>query len=293
VKAAPASIERLVYLGTPALAVPPLEALHDAGFDIPLVVTNPDKRRGRGRGVSPSPVKQAALKMGLDVSHDVSDVLDVAADIGVVVAFGRLINPEILDALAMVNIHFSLLPRWRGAAPVERALLEGDAETGICLMGLEEALDTGPIYRRIRERIRDDDTLHTLRDRLVELSGPLLVSAFAEGLGVPRPQVGEATYARKLDPSELQIDWSVTAAGIERLTRLGGAWTDFRGKRLRIWSVRHTASSDLESGAVLGDRVGTGSSDLVFDVVQPEGKAQMNAAAWLNGAHMGPDERLG
>ena len=128
------------------MAVPPLRALVAAGHDVALVVTRPDRRRGRGTAASPSPVKAAALELGLPVSHDVDDALGADAELGVVVAFGRIIKPHVLEALPMINVHFSLLPRWRGAAPVERALLAGDEVTGVCVMGVEETLDTGPVY---------------------------------------------------------------------------------------------------------------------------------------------------
>src|SRR5205807_7717429 len=139
---------RLAFLGTPEAAVPPLRALVNAGHDVVLVVTQPDKRRGRGSATMPSPVKAAALELGLPVTERVDDVLDANVELGVVVAFGRLIKPQVLDKVPMINMHFSLLPRWRGAAPVERAILAGDRETGVAIMQLEEGLDTGPVYAR-------------------------------------------------------------------------------------------------------------------------------------------------
>ena len=157
--AAPRRPRRLVYLGTPDLAVPPLRALHAEGFDIALVVTRADKRRGRGGTLVPSPVKAAAIELGIPVTANVDDVLDAGADLGVVVAFGRIIKPHVLEAVPMVNLHFSLLPRWRGAAPVERAILAGDAETGVCVMAVEEGLDTGGVYRSATVPIGPDDTL--------------------------------------------------------------------------------------------------------------------------------------
>jgi len=140
---------RLVYLGTPAVAVPPLEGLVAAGHDIALVVTGVDKRRGRGSSLSPSPVNAAAGRLGIPVSHLVDDVLGAGAELGVVVAFGQIIKPHVLAELPMVNLHFSLLPRWRGAAPVERALLAGDERTGVCVMAVEKGLDTGGVYARV------------------------------------------------------------------------------------------------------------------------------------------------
>lgn len=257
---------RLVYLGTPAMAVPPLEALLDAGHEVLLVVTGADKRRGRGGDTSPSPVKAAALHHGLPVSHAVDDVLTVDAELGVVVAFGRIIRPHVLARLPMVNLHFSLLPRWRGAAPVERALLAGDEVTGVCVMAVDEGLDTGGVHAVEEVPIGATTTADELRRTLVDVGSRLLVATLARGLGEPAPQVGEPTYAAKIDPAELRIDWTRSAVEIDRLIRLGGAWTTFRGARVKI----HTA------------RVADGS--VVPVVVQPEGKARMDFDAWRRGA---------
>jgi methionyl-tRNA formyltransferase len=265
---------RLVYLGTPEMAVPPLDALIASGHDVVLVVTGADKRRGRGSGTSPSPVKQAAVRLGIPVSHTVDDVLTVGAELGVVVAFGRIIKPHVLAELQMVNLHFSLLPRWRGAAPVERALLAGDDVTGVCVMAVEEGLDTGGVYACREVAIESAATLDSLRRELVEVGSRLLVDTLAEGLGVPRPQAGEATYAAKIDPAELRIDWSRSPHEIDRLVRLGGAWTTFRGGRVKIHEAR------LE-----GDT-------LVPVVVQPEGRPRMDYAAWRNGARPADGERF-
>jgi len=168
--------------------VPPLRGLVEGGFDVPLVVSGADRRRGRGSATSPSPVKAAALELGLPVTERVDDVLGVAADLGVVVAYGRLIRPHVLAEVPMVNLHFSLLPRWRGAAPVERALLAGDDETGVCLMQLEEGLDTGPVYGCERTAIGLEETLDELRGRLVQVGTDLLLRSLREGLGEPTPQ---------------------------------------------------------------------------------------------------------
>ena len=257
---------RLVYLGTPQMAVPPLEALVDAGHEIVLVVTAVDKRRGRGGATTPTPVKAAAGRLGLPVAHDVDDVLTVGGELGVVVAFGKIIRPHVLAELPMVNLHFSLLPRWRGAAPVERALLAGDEITGVCVMELEKGLDTGGVYARSEVPIGDTATADELRAELVGVGSRLLVDTLARGLGVAEPQVGTATYAAKIDPSELRIDWTAPAEQIDRLIRLGGAWTTFRGARIKI----HTA--DLADGTI------------VPTVVQPEGRPRMAYDAWRNGA---------
>lgn len=266
---------RLVFLGTPHSAVAPLEALRDAGFEIALVVTRPDARRGRGTTMTPSPVKEAAQRLGLTVSHSVDDVLEAGADLGVVVAYGRLIRRPVLEGLAFVNLHFSLLPRWRGAAPVERALLAGDAETGVCLMALEEGLDTGPVYARETVPIAPGITADELRAGLVEVGTAMLVRELTSGLGDPQPQEGEPTYAAKIEPEELHIDWDRPVGELERLVRVGGAWTTFRGSRLRI--LRATVEDGL----------------LVPIEVQPEGKAAMSFTVWRNGARVQPGERLG
>src|ERR687891_586781 len=165
---------RLVFLGSPADALPSLQALHDSGHDIALVVTQPDRRRGRGGGTEPNPVKALATELGLPVVtpnrciEALDDIAGSGATLGVVVAFGQLIPPAVLDALPQgyVNVHFSLLPRWRGAAPVERAMMAGDTETGVCLMRLEAGLDTGPVYAEERLTIGAEETAADLRARL-------------------------------------------------------------------------------------------------------------------------------
>jgi methionyl-tRNA formyltransferase len=271
----PSHPRRLVYLGTPALAAEPLRALVAAGFDVALVVSRVDKRRGRGSDLSPSPVKAAALSLGLPVSHSVDDALTVGADLGVVVAFGQLVKPHVLAALPIVNLHFSLLPRWRGAAPMERALLEGDAETGVCLMQLEVALDTGPVFARSVVPISSADTGETLRSRLTVVGTELLVSSLQSGLGVPEPQVGEPTYARKIDTAELALDWARPAVELSRIVRLGGAHTTFRGKRLKV------LAADVIDGELVPTRV------------QPEGRSAMSFADFRNGNRWTAEDRFG
>ena len=281
------------------MAVRPLEALVQRGFDVALVVTRPDKRRGRGSALQPSPVKAAAAALGLEVTHRVDDALAAGADLGVVVAYGQLIKRHVLEVLPMVNLHFSLLPRWRGAAPVERALLAGDAETGVCLMQLEEGLDTGAVFGCERVPITARTTAAALRADLVRAGTELLVSSLEGGLGDPRPQFGEPTYAAKIEPAELAIDWSRPAEELDRLVRLGGAWTTLRGQRLKVLAAEvDPAPGDVMPvewvpGAVDGDRVGTGHGALVLREVQPEGRAPMAAVAWRNGARIAPGERLG
>ncbi|MFZ8997557.1 MAG: methionyl-tRNA formyltransferase [Ilumatobacteraceae bacterium] len=262
----------LVYLGSPEMAVAPLEALVAAGHDVRLVVTGRDKRRGRGGATSPTPVKAAALGLGLVVSHDLDDAVGVGADLGVVVAFGRLVPVGILERLPMINLHFSLLPRWRGAAPVERAILAGDGTTGVCVMEVAEGLDTGGVFAREEVPIESTTTADELRRTLVRVGSALLVDTLDRGLGHPAPQVGESTYAAKLTVADRRIDWSAPAEQIGRVVRIGGAWTTFRGARVKIHDMV------IDDGSV------------VPTVVQPEGRSSMPYDEWLRGVRPAPGE---
>lgn len=282
-------------MGTPALAVPTLTALVDAGYEVPLVVSQPDKRRGRGKTLMPSAVKAAALDLGITVTDDVDDALDSSgepiADLAVVVAFGRLIKPHLLAKLPMINLHFSLLPRWRGAAPVERAILAGDEVTGVCVMQLDEELDAGGLYRTAEVPIGASATLESLRTELVDVGTNLLVDALESGLGQPVPQVGEVVYAKKIQRDELKLDVTRPATELDRVIRLGGAWLEFRGKRLRIWEAEIEHDEGIEPGRLVDGKLQTGEQSLRLLTVQPEGKQRMAADAWLNGAQPTPDER--
>jgi methionyl-tRNA formyltransferase len=283
-----------VFLGTPEAAVVPLRAVVESGHDVRLVVTRPDKRRGRGGALVPSPVKAAAVELGLPVSTSVDDVIGAGAELGVVVAFGRLIKPHVLAAVPMVNVHFSLLPRWRGAAPVERAILAGDAETGVCVMTLEEGLDTGPVHAREAVPIGPEETADELRSRLVAVGTRLLVAQLAEGLTPPVPQEGDATYAAKLEPAELHLDWTQPAVQLHRVVRVGGAWTTWRGKRIGVLGARLAAEvAGGPPGQLDGLLVSTGDGALVLVEVQPEGRGRLSAAAWRRGARPAPGERFG
>lgn len=279
---------RLVYFGTPEMAVPPLEALVAAGFELLAVVTRVDKRRGRGGDLLPSPVKRAAEALGLPVLHSVDEALGLGADLGVVVAFGQIVKPHALAVLPMVNLHFSLLPRWRGAAPVERAILAGDEMTGVCLMQVAEGLDTGDVHACVELAIGTDETAASLRARLVAAGSALLVQQLTAGLGGARPQQGEPTYAAKLHPDDLRLDWSQPAALRHRVVRLGGAHTTFRGRRLKV------LAADLIDPAAVGDTLdGDLAGGLRLTTVQPESKGPMPFAAFANGARPAPGERLG
>ena len=284
---APVHPRGLLYLGTPAMAVPPLHALVAAGHHVVGVVTRVDKRRGRGGEPTPSPVKAAALELGLPVVHTVDEGVALGADLGVVVAFGQLIKPHVLAVLPMVNLHFSLLPRWRGAAPVERALLAGDPVTGVCLMQLEQGLDTGGVYARVEVAIGPDATGDSLRHELVEVGTRVLLDALEAGLGAPVPQEGEPTYAAKLSPDDLRLRHDQPAEARHRVVRLGGAWTTFRERRLKV----HAA--EVVDPAATGDElVGDVAGGLRLVTVQPEGKAPMPWRDFANGARPRPGERL-
>lgn len=292
---------KLAYLGTPEAAVPPLDALVAAGHDVVMVVTRADTRRGRGSGTTPSPVKAAAQRLGIPVTHEVDDLVEPARrgeiELGVVVAYGRIIRPHVLDAVPMVNIHFSLLPRWRGAAPVERAILAGDEITGVCLMAVEEGLDTGGVYGRVDVPVAGR-TADELRGELVAEGSRLLVDRLAGGLvglGEPEPQRGTPIYADKIRPDELRLDWGRTAVELERVVRLGGAWTTFRGKRIKVLAARLVSEGDVEVEPdprvdIEGSATPHGFTRLVPTEVRPEGKPAMSFEAWCNGARPAPGE---
>ena len=211
------------------------------------------------------------------------------------VAYGRLIRPHVLAVLPMVNLHFSLLPRWRGAAPVERAILAGDRVTGVCIMALEEGLDTGPIYACEERAIGEDETLEEVRSDLAEMGTRMLVDLLGRGLPEPRPQEGQPMYAAKIEPVEHQLDWSRPAVELQRVVRLGQAWTTFRGHRLRVLRAGLTEADGLQAGELdpRSLRVGTGEGALTLVEVQPEGKGPQPATSWRNGARLQPGERLG
>jgi methionyl-tRNA formyltransferase len=289
---------RIVYLGTPEDAVPPLEALIRHGHDIAFAVTQPDRRRSRGAGLDASPVKQAATALGVPVRTPqkareiLDDVRASGAELGVVVAFGQLLPMSLLEALphGFVNLHFSLLPRWRGAAPVERAMLAGDPETGVSLMQLEAGLDTGPVFASTRVPIEPHETAGELRGRLVE-AGTALLLAHLPSLptATPEPQHGEPTYADKLEVDEFRLDPTRPAADMARLVRAGnprpGAWFTVDGKRVKVLRAHESADiRTLESGEIAPDgAIGTVRGLLVLDEVQPQGKRPMDGHAWRAG----------
>lgn len=273
---------RLVYLGSPEMAVPPLRALVAAGHEVVLVVTRPDKRRGRNAEPTPNPVKAAAVELGLPVSHTLDDVPSCGAELGVVVAYGRIIPSEVLAAVPMVNLHFSLLPRWRGAAPVQRAILAGDTETGVCVMQVAEGLDTGDVYDTVRVPIPSRATAAELSQELVRVGTEQIVRVLAAPLPDPVPQHGEPVHAAKITPADVRIDWNDGAERIDRVVRVGGAWAEFRGRRLKVLRV--------EPGADASGLVPVGGLRLV--TVQPEGKPPMSFDDFARGARPQPGETL-
>jgi methionyl-tRNA formyltransferase len=305
-------VARLAFLGTPEMAVRPLRALAGAGHDIAVCVTRPDRKRGRGGALSPSPVKEAASELGLAVSHSMEDVAEAGVELAVVVAYGRIIPAALLARVPMVNLHFSLLPRWRGAAPVERAILAGDPQTGVCLMKVEEGLDTGPVYARRTVPI-DELDLVGLRHELVAVGSELLVDALAggvAGLPEPVPQSGEPTTAAKLTPEDLHLHWEDDATQLHRVIRLDRAWTTFRGKRLGIRRASLVGGGGRPGaeggpggeagvlpgtppGTLVGTYVVTGNGMLELHEVQPESRSPMAAADWVRGARVSVAERLG
>ena len=278
--------------------MPTLETLVAGGHEVVGVVTRPDRRRGRGGALSASPVKRAALELGLPVTDRLDDVVGSGAELGVVVAYGRLVPERVLEVLPMINVHFSLLPRWRGAAPVERAILAGDQVTGVCVMRLEVELDTGPVYSCEPVTIRDDETADGLRSRLAvlgaRLTGELLEHGVA-GLPDPVPQAGTPTYADKVRTGELELHWESTAAELARTVRLGRAWTTWRGRRLRVLRVRPTsrAACGEQPGTIVGDEVACGEGWVALVQVQPESGRAMDWADWVRGARPAAGERLG
>jgi methionyl-tRNA formyltransferase len=283
---------RLVFLGTPEPAVPSLEALVAAGHEVVCVVTRPDRRRGRGSELSPSPVKEAALALALPVVHHVRELEGIDADWGVVVAYGAMIPAAVLARLPMLNVHFSILPRWRGAAPVERAILAGDSETGVGIMSLEETLDTGPVHGELRVPV-GEKTASKLTAELAHRGAALLVDVLAspERLQHARAQKGAPTYAEKLSSDTFHLSPTMTVVEAGRIVRLERAWCHVAGKRFRVLSAHQgEGADDATAGSVVafGPHVGLAVADGVIwlDRVQPEGGRPMEAAAWWAGARL-------
>jgi methionyl-tRNA formyltransferase len=307
---------RLVFAGTPAVAVPSLQAILDCGrHEVAAVVTRPDKPAGRGRTVRTSPVKDLAEQHGVRVlqppragdAEFLQSLRDIAPDCCPVVAYGALLPLPALEipAHGWVNLHFSLLPAWRGAAPVQHAILAGDEITGATTFLIEEGLDSGPVFGRLTAEIGARETAGMLLERLaVDGAGLLLATldGIADGSLYPRPQPTDGvTTAGKLTPDDARVDWSTPALRVDRVIRActpaPGAWTTFRGKRLKLSPVDLVPEgSDLRPGAlqVDGDAVlvGTASTPVRLIDVQPEGRAVMAAVAWARGVRLTADDVL-
>lgn len=287
----PDNPKKLVYFGTPEMAVLPLIHLVEAGFEILMVVTGEDKRRNRNSSPSHSPVKAKALELGIPFTHDLSDLEKIQADLGIVIAFGKILPKECLEKVPMLNLHFSLLPRWRGAAPVERSILAGDAVTGVCLMVVEEELDTGGICAS-QEVAIEEKTGEELRKELVEVGSSLLVEALTEGIKTPEPQVGTPTYAHKISPDDLRLDWQHPVKENMNKIRLGGAWTLFRGTRFKIWSASVSSPLSEPTGTIIGDQVSGVNGSLKLIEVQAENRGRQPFDSWQSGARLTSEDRF-
>lgn len=295
---------RILFAGTPAVAVPSLDALVAAGFEVVAVLTRPDAPVGRKRLLTPSPVAARAAELGIDVIHatrvDQAVTAKIAAatpDVAAIVAYGGLIPRGALDIPrhGWINLHFSLLPAWRGAAPVQRAVIAGDDVTGAVTFLLEEGLDTGPVFGTLTETVRPEDTAGALLERLSHSGAVLLVqtlSAVEAGKAAPQPQAGDVSLAPKLTIEDGRLDWNQPALAIGRrargVTPEPGAWTTLDGQRVKLEPVRlRPGTHGLAPGAVALDgnavQVGTGSHAVELTRIQPSGKKMMTAADWARG----------
>ena len=300
---------RLVFAGTPDPAVPSLEALIGSRHEVVGVVTRPDAPAGRGRTLRPSPVREVAEAHGLPVlaprhprePEFQEQLRALAPDACPTVAYGALIPPAALEIprIGWVNLHFSLLPAWRGAAPVQHALLAGDDVTGATTFLIEEGLDTGPYFGMLTEEILPTDTSGDLLDRLSKAGAGLLVAtldALEDGSIHALAQPAEGiSHAPKISVDDAHVDWTAPALRVDRLVRAcapaPGAWTTFRGKRVKLGPVTVTAAQ-LDPGVVDGDLVGTATRAVRLGTVRPEGKGDMPAADWLRGLRPEPGERF-
>ena len=298
---------KVIFAGTPDFAAAALKAIAAAGFEIPLVLTQPDRPKGRGMQLAPSPVKQAALELGLRVAQPeklrnnaeaLQMLKEVEADVMVVAAYGLILPQDVLDTPkhGCLNIHASLLPRWRGAAPIQRAIEAGDAETGVCIMQMDIGLDTGDVVSEHRYTIQPTDTANEVHDALMNLGAAAIVADLqqlkTEGRlkSVKQPEEG-VTYAQKLSKEEARIDWNESAAVIERKIRafnpVPAAWVEYQGKPMKIWRAEVVAQQG-RAGEVLscssdGLIVACGENALKITELQPSGGKRMDIAAFAAG----------
>lgn len=309
---------RLIFAGTPEFAVPALDALVRAGHDVVAVYTQPDRPAGRGRRLSPSPVKARAQSLNIPVEQPESlkpaeaqtALAAFKPDAMIVVAYGLLLPQAVLDIprYGCLNIHASLLPRWRGAAPIQRAIAAGDTESGVGIMQMEKGLDTGPVLLGKRTPISATDTGGNLHDRLAALGAEAIVEAL-EGIAKdelqPQPQDNsQATYAHKLSKQEAELDWAKAADALARQVRAFDPWpvafTRLGSDTLRVWSAvplskanPTTAPGEIIATSAEGIDVATGYGILRITRLQPPGKRPMNVAEFLNGHPLAPGARLG
>lgn len=307
---------RVVFAGTPEVAVPSLEALLDSRHEVAAVVTRPDAVAGRGRAVSASPVGRRAAEAGVEILKPdkpsdpefLDRMREIAPDCCAVVAYGALLRPAALEipAHGWINLHFSLLPAWRGAAPVQHAVLAGDDVTGATTFRIVEELDAGPVYGMLTEPVGSADTSGDLLGRLAHSGAELLVRTL-DGVETgelhARPQPADGvSYAAKLVPEDAQVDWSAPAMRVDRLVRActpaPGAWTTFRGTRTKLGPVRPAVDAEgLAPGQVVGDKrrvlVGTGTQPVELGEVQPQGKRRMPAVEWARGIRPESGEKAG
>jgi methionyl-tRNA formyltransferase len=290
---------RLVFMGTPDFACHALQALVDAGHEIACVYSQPPRPAGRGQDLRKSPVHLLAEKLGIEVRTPVSlkgvdeqqAFAALKADAAVVVAYGLLLPKAILDAprYGCFNIHASLLPRWRGAAPIQRAIMAGDAESGVTIMRMEEGLDTGPMLIVGKFPITAETTASSLHDELASLGAKLIVEALRtpDAPGTPQPREG-VTYARKIDKAEAHIDFNRTAAQVRNhihgLSPFPGAWFAFKGQRIKLLKVAVSEASG-SPGTTVDDRlsIACGSGSIQVVELQREGKGAMKADDFLRG----------
>jgi methionyl-tRNA formyltransferase len=295
---------RVLFAGTPAVAVPSLNALVEAGFDVVAVLTRPDAPIGRKRVLTPSPVAARAAELGIEVIHaarineeTMARISAASPDVAAIVAYGGLVPPAALGIPrhGWINLHFSLLPAWRGAAPVQRAVMAGDDVTGAVTFQLEEGLDTGPVFGILTEAVGPEDTAGELLERLSRSGAVLLaqtLSAIEAGKAAAVPQTGEVSVAPKLTLEDGRLDWKHPALAIGRqargVTPEPGAWTVLGGQRIKLEPVRPRPDvPELVPGAVSVQGksvlVGTGSHAVELTRVQPAGKKMMAAADWARG----------
>ncbi|KJF16601.1 methionyl-tRNA formyltransferase [Acidithrix ferrooxidans] len=284
---------KIVFMGSPQEAASVLEHLIESDMTPVCVVTNPPARRGRGKAISPTLVEEVALVHGIKVLYDPVELVDFDFDLGVVVAFGKILSDEILELAPFVNIHFSLLPRWRGAAPIERAILAGDEKVGVCLMEIGPGLDEGDIFAQSELILSGDETSQELRETLTEIGAELLVdhlSKGSEGFSQRVTQNGEVTYAKKITSDDLHCDFNLDSEANFKIVRLGEAWTTLKDKRVKIISARPIeidALDDDDPGTIVDDIVICNPGGLLLLEVQPEGRRVMTASDWLRGVRVG------